>query len=77
MCSAKVGDVVEMIVWMGQYRSGAAIRRLGPSGIVSRHIQEVTIPCTTGTLLRHNEGTTSLNGTTPTIGSGEAKLCRE
>ena len=36
-----------------------------------------TSPCTTGILLRHNEGTTSLNGTSPTIGCGEAKLCRD
>jgi DNA polymerase elongation subunit (family B) len=69
--------MIKMIVWMGEYRSRPAIRCLGASGVVSRYIREITSPCTIGTLLRHNEGTTSLNGTSPTIGSGEAKLCRD
>ena len=68
---------MKMIVWMGEYESRPAIRCLGESGVANRYIRTITSPCTTGILLRHNEGTTSLNGTSPTIGSGEAKLCRD
>jgi hypothetical protein len=66
-----------MILWIGEYSGYIAIRCLGPSGMASKCLRQLKDHPMVATTLRHNEGTTSHDGTSPTVGSGEAKKCRD
>lgn len=66
-----------MILWIGQCKNNIAIRCLGSDGKTSRCLRMLNPLSMPSTILRHNEGTTDDDGTSPTIGTGEAKQCRD
>lgn len=66
-----------MILWIGSYKDNIAIRCLGWDGHSSTCLRLLK-PChLVSEVLRHNEGTATRGGTSPGIGAGEAKRCRD
>ena len=59
------------------YNGNVLYRRLGIDGTKSSLLCYMPCTVTSSALLRHVEGTTHRNGTTPTIGHGNVKLCRD
>ena len=66
-----------MILWIGSYGDHIAIRSLGPNGLPSRCLRLLKPHGTVSKVLKHNEGTTGRDGTSPSIGAGESKRCRD
>ena len=66
-----------MILWIGDYKGDIAIRCLGIDGTPSRCMRLLKPFNAVSKVLRHNEGTTRRAGTSPTMGTGESKRCRD
>jgi len=66
-----------MILWIGTYKDQIAIRSLGLNGLPSKCIRLLKPHGTVSKVLKHNEGTTGRDGTSPSIGAGESKSCRD
>ncbi len=66
-----------MILWIGDYCGTIAVRTLGANGVASRCIRTLKPYNNVPKVLRHREGTTRLNGTSPSIGSDKARKCRD
>mmetsp|Transcript_2713 Transcript_2713/g.7222 ORF Transcript_2713/g.7222 Transcript_2713/m.7222 type:complete len:926 (+) Transcript_2713:17548-20325(+) len=66
-----------MIIWIGEYNGSLFYRHLGHNGCVNPMLTHVNISIKDTYLLSHNEGTDATDCTTPTIGYGSAKLCRD
>ena len=66
-----------MILWIGDYCGVTSIRCLGANGVASRCIRKLEPYNNVPRVLRHREGTTRLGGTSPSIGSDEARKCKD
>ncbi len=66
-----------MIVWIGSYEDQVAVRCLGPNGLPSTCLRLLKPYNNVSKVLRHMEGTSRKDGTSPGIGTGLSKKCRD
>ena len=66
-----------MILWIGGYKGHIGIRCLGQDGLPSRCFRVLGPYKMVSKVLKHNECTTRRDGTSPGIGAGESKKCRD
>ena len=66
-----------MILWIGDYKDQIAIRCLGANGLPSKCLRLLKPYKMVSRVLKHREGTTRRHGTSPSIGAGESKRCRD
>ena len=74
--SLHCGFIGRMILWIGEYNGFPAVSCLGADGKPSRCLRQLNALPSVHKVLCHNEGTQRHGGTSPTIRSVEAKMCR-
>ena len=69
--------LLDMIVWIREYNGSLHYRYLGDIGAIICALESIDGCVTPGYVLPHSEDINNDDTTTPTIGYGASKLCRD